>query len=100
MTDDEKQALHIKIARDPRYRRLVDVKDFDASQTSIVRADERDGICVVYALHSTGRARDGIDITMVPLSGVAAAIRQCGSAAHCSQAAIDQAVAAAATIAA
>lgn len=66
-----------KLARDVAWNCIVDVKDFDAEQASIVRVFEHtSGFGYVFAQHSVGKVIDGtaLDaITGSPHDAVAAA---------------------------
>jgi hypothetical protein len=88
-----KQMTLSKLARDPDWNCVVDVKDFDATQTSIVRVFEHtSGFGYVFCQHSTDGKIDGMAIE--PVSGNSAdSVRASATKAKVSNKAISDAVA-------
>lgn len=89
----EIQAAYIKIARDRRWVLVVDVKDFDATQTSIIRIFKHDsGQLAIYAAKSTDGKTSAKTLASV-LHSLLTAIPLVAGEVGCSEAAVARAVA-------
>jgi hypothetical protein len=70
-----------KLARDPLWSCVVDVKDFDAAQTSVVRVFQHaSGFAYVFAQHGTGKEVDASVLEPVGASVVDTVKRAAASA--------------------
>ncbi len=93
MNSQSIKAFYSHLTRAPLWQVVVNVKTFDESHTSIIRAFRNDdGLIVVYASHVFGGKER---VAMEAGTDLAALVPEAAAAAECDSQAVGQALAAA-----